>query len=124
MPWINDTYFYTPGILKAIARGYVSLYEDGLLLANYRVDYLYAIAEFKADFDMSLSAIGRTKWDSLSSADFGDYRHYGRLQRVVIADILDIPDYKLEGWGFYDIPRLRGTAYSRMVENLNRTMED
>jgi hypothetical protein len=117
MTWHNDIYYYSSGILKAIAQGYDSLYEDGLLLANHRISYLHSIAEYKADFDMSLDYIGRGNWHGLISLDFRDYRYFGKLQRIIIADILGIVG--LETWGFYDIPKLRGIAYFRMVEYLN-----
>jgi len=119
MTWHNDTYYYSVGILKAIAEGYDSLYEDGLLLANHHISYLQSIAEYKADFDMSLDYIGRGNWQGLTSLNFRDYRHFGKLQRVIIACILGITNRSLEGWGFYDIPKLQGVAYFRMMEYLN-----
>ncbi len=120
MPWINDyTYCYTPSILKSIAGSYSSIYEVGIEISFHSIYNLYAIAEYKADFDMALSAIGKGSWTGLESPNFNYYKYCGRLQRIVIADILGIGDYELEAWGFYQIPQLRGRAYSRMAENLN-----
>lgn len=111
--WIQDIYFYKKGTLKAIAEGYECLYSDAPLAE------LFSVAEYKADFDRALSSIGRGKWEGLVSSDFGNYRHFGKQQRVIIADILGITDYKLKGLGFYEIPQLRGQAYSRMMDSLN-----
>jgi hypothetical protein len=119
MVWINDVYYYSKSILKAIARHYSSLYEDGLLIANHHINYLHSVAEYKADFDMALNAIGRGKWNGSLHPNFGHYRYYGRLQQIIIADILGLLDYHLTGLGFYDIPKLRGMAYFRMTEFLN-----
>ena len=119
MSWVNDIYYYSAGILKAIAESYDSIYEDGLLLANHYISYLYAIAEYKADFDRALLEIGKGEWGGLTSQNLKDYRYYGRLQQVIIADILGITDCYLAGLGFYDIPKLRGLAYYRMAERLN-----
>jgi len=117
MGWINDTYFYSKRTLKTIAENYTTLY-DGLPLRS-EVTNLWSLAEFKADFDIALSSIGRGKWSG-EILQFKEYRHFGRLQQIVIADILGIDDYELEGLGFYSIPRLRGYAYYLMVTHLNR----
>ena len=119
MTWFNDVYYYSKGVLKAIAEQYSSIYEDGLLLANHHINYLHIVAEFKADFDMALDAIGRGKWNGSLNPNFGHYRYYGRLQQIIIAKILGLTDYYLTGLGFYDIPQLEGTAYFRMMEFLN-----
>jgi hypothetical protein len=111
--WINDVFYYSVGMLKAIAFNYESLYTDAPDGA------LFYIAESKADFDRALDAIGRGKWRGLTNDNFGSYRYFGRQQQIVIADILDIKDYKLEGYGFYEIPQLRGQAYSKMMVFLN-----
>ena len=94
------------------------------MIGDYQITGLYELIDFKVDFDKALDSIGRADWDTLTSIDFYDYKYYGRLQKVVIADILGITDYELEARGFYDIPRLRGMAYSRMAENLNRNLNE
>ena len=113
MGWHNEEYFYTIGTLKAIAYGYECLYSDAHLAS------LFLVAESKADFDISLNAIGRGEWRGLVSQDFRHYKDFGKEQQVVIANILWITDVWLEGLGFYQIPQLRGQAYSRMVAFLN-----
>ena len=113
MAWVNNTYFYRIGTLKAIAFGYECLYSDAHI-AN-----LYSVAEFKADFDMALDAIGRGKWRSLTSFNFKAYRYFGKQQRIIIADILNISDRELQSSGFYEVSKLRGMAYRRMVDFLN-----
>lgn len=90
-----------------------------LLNRSNDITDVFSIAEYKADFDMSLSSIGRGEWRGLSSSSFRDYRYFGRLQRLIIADILHIEDNELRAFGFTDIPKLRGMAYYRMMRNLN-----
>lgn len=129
MGWKNDKYEYSKGILQRIAWCYVSIY-DGIPALNYEITNLYSIAEFKADFDLSLDAIGRGDWlEALRTEDgkeveiegleFKDFRGFGRLQRLVIADILGVSDNELEAGGFRDVGRLRGYAYSQMARYLN-----
>jgi len=78
----------------------------------------------KIDFDRALDAIGRGHWSGTGFGDdakdnkFKTYRSFGRLQQVVIADIIGIRDWELEQRGFYDIERLKGMAYSAMVSFL------
>lgn len=112
--WVNDTYYYSKGILKAIARNYERLYADG------ESHQLLSIAESKADFDRALDLIGKGHWMGLVGNHFGDYRPFGRRQRIIIADILDISDYKLQAWGFPDPRTLRSRAYRDMLDVLNR----
>ena len=50
MPWVNEEYFYTVGILKAIAQQY-KVIASVLMIGNYQIVNRYAIALFKADFD-------------------------------------------------------------------------
>ena len=122
MPWIEDEYFYTIGILKAIADWY-KVIASVLMIGNYQIVNRYAIALFKADFDTALSSIGKGKWEGVTGEKFTNYKRYGRMQRIIIAQILGIADHELEGFGFYDIPKLRGLAYFRMLENLNDRKE-
>jgi len=145
MPWNNDIYYYKIGTLNAIAKGYSSLYTDGLLLnlgnddsgddsqkdkrikshkvkecgQVYNRILLQGIAEYKADFDNALSSIGKGDWNGLTSPKFKDYRYFGRLQRAIIAVILGITDREMEAWGFWDVRKYRHMAYKRMAVFLN-----
>lgn len=112
-------YTYKVGTLRAIADHYCSLYNQEFF--HPRED-LYSIALFKADFDVSLSAIGKGHWVGIVSSDFRTYRYFGKAQRVVIADILGITDWELKQLGFYQIPQLRGKAYRWMTDFLNGRM--
>jgi len=134
MPWISESeYRYTAHELEAIAEFYAAIYK-GLDLSYYGNDSLssrpeagmaryvnnpWSIADYKADFDMALSAIGREKWRGLNSLRFKDYRRYGRLQQLVIAAILGVDDKVLRQARFYEISRLRATAYTWMANYLN-----
>ena len=127
MPWIKDEFYYTVGTLKAVADWYdtVNSYDaysniyEVMMIGDHQIVNQWSLMEFKADFDIALDSIGRGEWDGLTSSDFGDYKQLGKQQRVVIADIIGVPDYQLESWGFYDIPQLRGNAYGRMLSFLN-----
>jgi len=117
--WKNDEYIYTKGILGSIAKSYDHIYngietKSGMLLEANTL----SIAEYKADFDRALNAIGQSNWTGeIDNKEFIDFRYFGKLQCIVIADIYGIDE--LESWGFYDVPRLRGYAYSVMVKFLN-----
>jgi len=104
--WVDDTYFYSVKTLKIIAWSYRTIYE-GLPL-YYEVHNPFKLAEFKADFDRALSAIGRGKWTGIKGSKISNYRGFGRLQKVVIADI--IGEY-VTGNG--------GLAYRWMADFLN-----
>ena len=84
--WVGDTYFYSVKTLKIIAWSYRAIY-DGLPL-YYEVHNPFKLAEFKADFDRALSAIGRGKWTGIKGFKISNYRGFGKLQKVVIADII------------------------------------
>ncbi len=44
--------------------------------------------EYKADFDRALNALGKGEWDGKTeNHKWGEYRGFGRLQRLVIGDI-------------------------------------
>ena len=119
--WKNDEYIYTKGILNSIAKSYDHIYKDietksGMLLEANTL----SIAEYKADFDRSLNAIGKGNWTGeIDNKEFIDFRHFGNLQRMVIADIYGITDGELEALGFYQIPQLKGRAYKWMANKLN-----
>ena len=110
------TYTYKPGTLMAIADNYSSLYNQEFF--HPRED-LFSIAEYKADFDLALSAIGKGDWRGLEDSDFRAYKYFGFGQQVVIADILGIRDNELAMLGFYQIRQLRGRAYRWMANFLN-----
>lgn len=122
----RTTYFYTKGMLYAITRSYENLYTVGIeieITADIvaRISEPLSVMEFKADYDLALRSIGRGDWRGLTSLDFGHYRSYGRQQQTVIAAILGMGDYELQGRGFYQIDQLRGSAYSRMLAFLNNS---
>jgi len=121
MPWVNDfqEFYYSKRLLQTIAANYVRLYDDGLPVLNGVITDLFSLAEFKADFDTALSAIGRGHWTDIISGKLSDYRRFGKLQLTVISDILGVPDGELEGLGFYSVFRLRNLSYGRMVAYLN-----
>jgi len=112
--WHNDRFYYTTGMLKGIASNYDYLYLD----ASWNT--LFSVAESKADFDMALSSIGKGYWRGLDNHKFGYYKYFGRLQQVVIAAIMGIPDRKLEGMGFKDARIMRSVAFQRMRDVLNK----
>ena len=113
MAWSEDIYYYKIGTLKAIACNYEYLYSDA-----HQAE-LFMVAETKADFDMALSAIGKGNWQGITSRNFGDYKAFGRRQRVIIATILEISDRKLMTWGFKDPKTLRSRSYHEMLAVLN-----
>ena len=113
----NDNYRYSTSTLQAIARNYQYIY-DGLPLGGLITDP-WSIAEFKGDFDTALRRIGRGHWVGLESVNFKYYRPFGRLQRIIIADIIGIRTYELMMMGFSNIPQLRGFAYYLMKLYLN-----
>lgn len=120
MGWRDGKYYYSPGVLKAIAANYTTIYE-GLPVSWKTEEYnLWSLAEFKADFDMALRSIGKGKWTGdIQGANFHSFIRYGRLQRIIIADIFGIDDYELGFQGFYNIPQCRGYGYYLMVKSLN-----
>ncbi len=123
LPWVSDTqYKYTAGILKAVASYYWSLYSGGLSVSPWKVELTndWVVAEYKADFDVALNAIGRGRWKGTVRVQKArELRAFGRLQRVVIADICQLPDTQLVQTGCYQITQMRGRAYSWMTNYLN-----
>ena len=113
--WQGDTFVYTKKILRVIADNYCSIYE-GLPSGEGSITNPYAIAEYKSDFDRALNSIGRGHWDG-ELREYKYYKGFGKLQIMVIADILGVPDSEL--WRYDDIPRWRGYAYYRMASFLN-----
>ena len=120
MGWENNRYIYSKRILKVIAENYGSLYDGLPLSPHWEETNPITLAEYKADFDRALNSIGRGHWQgNLNGYKPQDYRHYGRLQQLIIADILGAGEQELLRMGFYDIPRLRGFAYYLMTRFLN-----
>ena len=120
MGWIKDEYIYSKGILRMIAENYQTIYEA--LPVSWRIEIynIHSIVEYKADFDTALNAIGRGHWDgSTEGKEFKDFKYFGRLQQIVIADVLGITVEELARRGFYKIPQLKGTAYRWMANHLN-----
>ena len=119
MPWVNDTYYYTRGVVSAIVEWYCLLYDRQLIIGPYQITHLFTLVEFKADFDIALDSIGRGDWRGVVDPNFKAYKYFGKEQQVVIAGILGIGDNELTARGFYQIPQLRGKAYSRILDALN-----
>jgi len=109
MPWVNEEFYYTVKLLKAIARWYSSIYEVALI-GNYQVTNIFQLVEFKADFDMALKELGKC--------------NSGKQQIIVMADVLGISDYRLRNWGLYRIQELREQAYNKMVTFLNGNIKE
>ncbi len=129
MAWKNDRYYYSKGFLRAIASSYHSIYESGLAIRYRTITNPWLIAEYKADFDQALEHLGQSRNPAkapklvLTNSRFKDYSRFSRLQQIVIADIIGVTDVELLDRGFYDIPRLRGYAYSLMAKYLNKGAE-
>lgn len=120
MGWQGNEYFYSKRTLRLIAANYTNIYSGLPLSLNAEITNPWALAEYKADFDMALKGIGKGQWSGLvNGCRFEDFKHYGRLQRIIIADIMGIKDDELERLGFWGIPRLRGFAYYLMIKYLN-----
>jgi len=130
--WKGDEYVYSKKILKKVAGNYEHIYDRIVLavytviLDGYKVEREWCIRgeqvliEYKADFDMALNELGKGRWTGeIEGCEFRDFRYFGRLQQVVIADVYGIDDATLEDMGFYNIPKLRGLAYWRMTQLLN-----
>ena len=121
MPWINNEFRYSARLLQRIAYSYLHIY-DRIVLGDYIgserfINKKLDLVEYKVDFDRALNAIGKGQWKGLIGVKLSDYKGLGRLQKLVIADILGIEDWELVN--FYDISRLRGYAYSAMARFLN-----
>ena len=107
MSWIDGKYYYSVRVLKAIASNYAQIYE-GISFNGHTVVNPWSLAEYKADFDIALSAIGKGRWGGIKSKG-----NFGRLQKVIIADILGIKDYVNR------VSQMRGYAYHLMADRLN-----
>ena len=130
-PWIRDNFRYSRWLLERIAASYQHIY-DRIVLSSYtetldgsRIERERTISnrinliEYKADFDRALSAIGTGQWEGIKGLKISNYKGFGRLQKVIIADVLGINSWELEEIGFYRIPQIRGYAYHLMADRLN-----
>lgn len=118
--WRDDRYYYSTKTLKTIAERYTSIYSGLELREGSLITNPFLIAEYKADFDIALGSIGRGKWKGkVDDCSFGYFRHFGRLQQIIIADIFGILDNELAKLCFENIPQLRGYAYFLMKCYLN-----
>jgi len=88
-----------------------------IIADNYSNLHGFTTIDDKIDFDMALRSLGKGAWTGGNLYDFCHYHQYGKLQKVIIARILGIPDEELD---FTRIPQLRGIAYFRMADWLNR----
>jgi len=114
--WKGDEYYYGVGTLRTIANNYDNIYQGisflripikkcELLLDDDIAENLvtdpWAIAEYKADFDMA--------WDALPR----------RMQLIVKYDIQGLADHEIERKGFYDIDKYKSIIYRKMTNHLN-----
>ena len=111
-------YYYSSRLLRTIAENYEHIYE-GIPFWGHEVTNPWRIAEFKTDFDIALSNIGTGHWTGIKGSHMACYRGFGVLQRMVIARIIGIDDYTLEGLGYERVPQLRGLAFREMADVLN-----
>ncbi len=106
--WKGTDLIYTPALLRLIAGSYTGLDRTGLALTSETITNPYALIEYKTDFDLALRHIGPGQWSG-ELHEFSYYRRYGKLQRLVISDIM----------GFEVDARLLGYAYYLMANFLN-----
>ena len=116
---VNPLWFRVWLLLKVIA-GEEPSYQECLEIFRWSSDITdpFSVVEYKSDFDRAFNQIGRGEMGELT--EWRDYKYFGRLQRILIAQMLSLGEGFLESQGFTDVPRLRGTAYSRMMEVLNK----
>ncbi len=118
MGWRDGEFFYSKRLLKTIADNYCTIYDGLPVFLGKEITDLFSIAEYKADFDIGLKGIGRGHWTG-QLMDYKYYHNYGKLQRIIIADILGIDDDELTRLGFWGISQLKGFAYYSMTRVLN-----
>ncbi len=116
--WRDGVFYYNKRLLKTIAENYCTIYDGLPVFLGTEIMNPFSLAEYRADFDIALKGIGRGHWTG-QLMDYKYYHNYGKLQRIVIADILGISDSELERLGFWGISQLRGFAYYSMTRVLN-----
>ena len=100
-----EPYLYTVNILSCIAASNshiyqgIEFYRKGLY--RYTVTNPLLIAEYVADFDTAL--------ESLSY----------RRQKVIEAYMEGVDDFELEGKGYYEVAKFRGSSLRKMADYLN-----
>ena len=67
MPWHDDKFYYTSGLLRAIAENYTVLY-DGLPRWYGELMNPWELAEYKADFDQARSSLNRNYQQVVNAA--------------------------------------------------------
>ena len=72
MPWREDRFFYTIGLLRAIAESYTVLY-NGLPAWWGELMNPWELAELKADFGQALSSLNRNYQHIVSTALSGKW---------------------------------------------------
>ncbi len=127
--WLEDdvTYVYSQRELRRVAYYYTDYAKSGPPRPTYkRQDIERDRLSSKIDFDRALDAIGRGHWSGTHFVDsesrFRDYRSFGEMQQIVIADIMFdemVVNTELERRGFYDVDRQRRKAYRAMANWLN-----
>ena len=113
-----ERFYYSTKVLKTIAENYGKMYDGLEFREGHLVTNPWSLAEYRVDFDSALCSIGQGEWDG-RLADFKYYRNFGKLQRVIIADILGVTDKELARLGFWSVPKLRGLGYFMMKRFLN-----
>jgi hypothetical protein len=133
--WVEDKYFYSSGDLEEIVVSYKYIMAEGLLNLDFSGPTVYGgeyashlIMSAKVDLDRALDHIGSGHWSGTNwgnkESDFKlrNYRHFGKMQQIIIAQILgwdESDSHELEQMGFYDIKDLRYRAYKAMCRFLN-----
>ena len=119
MPWVNDKFLYSSKLLQVIAKNYLSLYA-GLPrpLGKEEIMNCWDLAEFKADFEMALNAIGGGKWHDGITA-LTECRNFSYTQLVVVADMLGIDKLPIGAVYPGDIDKITKIAYAGMRRFLN-----
>jgi len=118
--WDNDTYIYSSKTLRSIASGYHDIYNGLSLGFSEDITDSSSLIEFKVDFDSALNSIGKGYWDGrYEGHTVKELRYFGKLQRVIIADVTGITDIELIKDRLSHIPSLKGYAYYLMALYLN-----
>lgn len=107
MAWREGYYYYTVRLLRYIADNWNSLYTDGIEFSEERATTNpFDIAEFRADFDISLHSLSK------------------RQRKVIEADRDGVSDNVLEQRGYWEIKKFRRQGYHLMKLYLNGELND